>query len=70
MSNVFKESWNESVTELEKMLPPDFKEKLKRNKIKVIATIVALLSIELLVLFGVFDVFFSNDTNTTNIKKG
>ena len=60
MVNIIKNAYEDAVLEMKKVLPEKIQRDFKANKQKLVAVVLLLLSVELLIISGLYDVIFGS----------
>ncbi|QIR75220.1 hypothetical protein [Sulfurospirillum diekertiae] len=58
MANVFSETWQETLSDIKKVMPENLKDNLIKNKKLYMTSIVLLIAVEVLLLTGVLSIIF------------
>ncbi|MDD3343532.1 MAG: hypothetical protein PHR87_08165 [Sulfurospirillaceae bacterium] len=58
MANVFSETWQETLSDIKKVMPENLKDNLIKNKKLYMTSIVLLITVEVLLVTGVLSIIF------------
>lgn len=58
MANVFSETWQETLSDIKKVMPENLKDNLIKNKKLYMTSIVLLIAVEVLLVTGVLSIIF------------
>ena len=58
MVNVFSETWQETLSDIKKVMPENLKDNLIKNKKLYMTSIVLLIAVEVLLVTGVLSIIF------------